>query len=146
MTAPPDAEGKRSVPEWIGKTPDAKVPPHVRARIFEREHGRCWLSGRKIMPGEPWELDHKRALCNGGRHAESNLAPALKDKHAAKTARDVAERAKTDHVKMKHLGIKTGRGFPKHPTLKRGVDGRVVPRLSKIRADFSSDDTPEMIE
>ena len=32
------------------------------------------------MPGDAWDLDHKVALINGGRHAEDNLAPALKDK------------------------------------------------------------------
>jgi hypothetical protein len=32
------------------------------------------------MPGDPWDLDHKLALVNGGRHAEDNLAPALRDK------------------------------------------------------------------
>ena len=41
----------RSVDEWIGKTDDAKVPRHVRARIFAREGGRCHLSGRLIRPG-----------------------------------------------------------------------------------------------
>jgi 5-methylcytosine-specific restriction protein A len=96
----------RSVPEWVGSSPDAKVPPHVRARIFEREGGRCWLSKRKIRPGERWELDHKLALCNGGEHRESNLAPALYDFHKSKTAEDVRMRAKTDRIKRKHLGIK----------------------------------------
>lgn len=93
----------RSVPEWIGSSDDAKVPPRVRVRIFERENGRCWISGRKIMPGEPWDLDHKIALINGGEHRESNLFPALRDKHRAKTAEDVAEKASTYAVKAKHV-------------------------------------------
>jgi 5-methylcytosine-specific restriction protein A len=96
----------RSVDEWIGATPDQKVPAHVRARIFERERGVCWLSKRKIRPGEAWELDHRLALCNGGEHRESNLAPALVNFHKSKTAQDVRTRAKTDRIKRKHLGIK----------------------------------------
>lgn len=111
----------RSVALWVGSTDDAKVPPRVRLRIFEREGGRCHLSGRKIMPGDEWDLDHKLALCNGGRHAEDNLFPALRDKHREKTAGDVALKAKTDRIRKKHLGIfpksptplKSGRGFPK---------------------------------
>lgn len=93
----------RAVPEWIGSTPDAKVPPRVRLRIFERELGKCHLSGRKIRAGELWDLDHKTALINGGEHRESNLFPALRDKHREKTAEDVAEKAKVYAVKSKHL-------------------------------------------
>lgn len=93
----------RSVPEWIGKTPDTKIPDRVKLRIWEREGGRCWLSGRKIMPGEPYDFDHKVALINGGEHRESNLFPALRDKHRAKTAEDVAEKAKTYAVRSKHV-------------------------------------------
>ena len=69
----------RELPLWVGATDDAKVPPRVRLRVFEAHGGRCWLSGRKIMPGDKWELDHKVALINGGRHAEDNLAPALSE-------------------------------------------------------------------
>ena len=100
----------RSVPEWIGSTPNAKVPPRVRLRIWEREGGRCYLSGRKIMPGDAWDLDHRQALCNGGRHEEMNLFPALREKHREKTVEDVKAKAKTDRTRKKHLGI-----FPRSP-------------------------------
>lgn len=93
----------RTLPEWIGSTPDAKVPPRVRVRIFDREDGKCWISGRKIRPGDLWDLDHKVALINGGEHRESNLFPALRDKHREKTREDVAEKAKTAAVRQKHI-------------------------------------------
>src|SRR5690348_6861813 len=96
----------RAVEEWIGSSPDAKVPDRVRLRIFDREDGRCWISGRKIRPGDLWDLDHKIALINGGEHRESNLFPALRDKHREKTRADVAEKAKTAAVRKKHLGIR----------------------------------------
>lgn len=119
----------RSVPLWVGKTDDERIPPRVRARVFEREQGRCWISGRKIMAGEPWDVDHKIPLCAGGRHAEENLAPALRDKHREKTAEDVAEKSYVARVRSKFLGIRAkGRGFPKHPTKYRGVDGVVRER------------------
>lgn len=101
----------RSVPNWVGATDDAKVPDRVKLRIFEREGGRCWLTGRKINPGDAWDLDHKIALCNGGTHSEDNLAPALREEHRKKTAEDVRMRAKADRVRKKHLGIHR----PKYP-------------------------------
>jgi 5-methylcytosine-specific restriction protein A len=104
----------RAVDEWIGKTDNAKVPPRVRVRIFEREHGRCHISGRKIMPGDLWDLDHGIALINGGEHRESNLFPALRDKHREKTRADVAEKAKTAAVKAKHI-------LPRPPSKMRGA-------------------------
>ncbi len=96
----------RSTEEWFGKTDDARVPPHVRLRVYLRAEGICHLSGRKIAVGEPWDLDHVVALCNGGEHRESNLAPALRDKHREKTRLDVAEKSKTYAKRSAHLGIK----------------------------------------
>lgn len=99
----------RSVEEWVGKTDDTPVPPRVRLRVFEREHGVCYLSGRKIMPGEQWELEHVVALCNGGEHRESNMAPALVKPHKQKTAADRRTKAKNDRVRRKHIGIRKPR-------------------------------------
>lgn len=102
----------RSVPEWIGKTPDSKVPPHVRMRIFLAHDGRCYLTGRKIRPGEYWELEHKKALCNGGEHRESNMAPALYAPHKVKSAEDVKERAKVDRLRKFNMGIRKPSRMP----------------------------------
>lgn len=103
----------REVPEWIGSSPDAKVPPRVKIRVFEKFHGRCYLSGRKILAGEAWELEHIIALCNGGEHRESNFAPALGEPHKVKTKADVAEKSKVARVRKKHLGLmKSKRTIP----------------------------------
>lgn len=121
----------RSVEEWVGSSPDAAVPPRVRLRVFERHGGICHLSGRKIAAGEPWDLDHIVALCNGGEHREFNLAPALRDKHREKTAQDVKERAKVDRLRKKFLGFKKpGRPMPgsRASNFKRRMDGTVVRR------------------
>ena len=101
----------RSVDEWIGKTDNTMPPPRVRLRIFDAHQGMCHISQRKIRAGELWDLDHVIALCNGGENRESNLAPALKDKHREKTADDVKQRAKDDRVRAKHNGTFT----PKYP-------------------------------
>lgn len=105
----------RSVSEWTGKSDDARVPPRVRLRIFERHGGICHLSGVKITPGMAWDLDHIVALVNGGKHVESNLAPALKAPHKAKTARDVAEKSAIARVRKKALGIKAVKPEIKSP-------------------------------
>lgn len=96
----------REVPEWIGKTDDSQIPPRVRLRVFDRCSGVCHLSGRKIRPGESWQLDHMVALVNGGEHRESNLVPVLTDPHKAKTKIDVAEKSQIYHKRLKAVGIK----------------------------------------
>ena len=118
----------RAVPEWIGASPDAKVPPRVRARVFLAHEGKCHLSGRIIRPGDRWELDHVRALINGGEHRESNLAPALVAAHRAKTADDVKVKAKVARMRAKHLGVWPrskakiqSRGFDKSRTTTGGA-------------------------
>lgn len=95
----------RSTEEWIGKTDDAKVPPRVRLRVFERHNGICHLSGVKIQPGDKWELEHIKALILGGEHRESNMAPALVEPHKQKTKQEKAIKSKIAKVRKKHLGI-----------------------------------------
>ena len=94
----------RAVDEWIGKTPNTPIPPRVKVRIWERENGICYLSGRKILAGEPYQFEHVQALINGGENRESNIRLALKDKHKEKTKADVAEKAKVAAVAKKHIG------------------------------------------
>lgn len=109
MTAPMIETEGRSVPEWIGKSPDSVPPPRVRLRIFNRHGGRCYLSERLIRPGDKWDAEHIVALTNGGENRERNMAPALKAPHKEKTARDLKLKAKTDRLRKKHLGIKKPR-------------------------------------
>ena len=96
--------GGRDIPEWIGAKPDTHVPLHVRDRIFARAKGRCHISGRKIMPGERWEVEHIKPLSMGGEHREANLAPALAFEHRAKTAEEATDRAKADRMRRKANG------------------------------------------
>jgi 5-methylcytosine-specific restriction protein A len=98
----------RSLPEWIGKHDDQKVPPRVQQRIFDREKGICHISGRPIDPvRDQWDLDHKLALICGGEHRESNLFPALREHHKRKTAAEMKVKSKIARVRKKHLGIKS---------------------------------------
>jgi len=49
----------RATEEWIGKHDNAAIPPRVRLRVFGKFGGVCQLSGRKILAGEAWDLDHR---------------------------------------------------------------------------------------
>lgn len=122
----------RSVPEWIGKTPDSKVPASVRARVFLSAEGICHISKRKIRPGEAWEVEHIRPLhlARPGENLnrESNMAPALVQPHREKTAREMAAKGKADRIRNRHLGITKPKGSLSHPTLVRGFDGKVRSR------------------
>lgn len=127
----------RSVEEWIGSSPDAKVPPRVRLRIFEREQGRCHLSGRKIRPGDQWDLDHRIALVNGGEHRESNLFLALRDKHREKTREDVAEKSKVASIRNKHLGITAPKRKLQGPGFRKSAPQRTASTPIQRKADRS---------
>lgn len=102
----------RSVREWVGRTDDSMPPPTVRLRIFRAHDGRCHLSGKKIMPGDKWHLDHIKELWEGGENRESNMAPALEDPHRDKSAAALSRKAKADAVAKKHLGIAPKKGRP----------------------------------
>lgn len=126
---------RRSVPEWKGKTPDAKIPPRVRLRVFEAFGGVCQETGRKIQPGDDWDCDHIVALVNGGEHCESNLRPVLRAAHREKTKEDVKLKAKVDRVRKKHVGIDQKPVYAKIPgskgtRFKRALDGRVIDRAT----------------
>jgi 5-methylcytosine-specific restriction endonuclease McrA len=121
----------RSVPEWIGANPDTPVPARVKVRVFARHNGICHISGRKIGPADLWDADHVIAIINGGENRESNLAPALRDKHREKTAEDVAEKSAIYRKRAKHLGLKPkGRIMDgsKNSPWKHKMSGEVVRR------------------
>lgn len=110
----------RALPEWIGKTDDTAIPPRVRLRVWDREHGRCHRCARKIPVGDAWIIEHRIALINGGRNAEDNLCLTCSWCKPLKDAEDVAEKAETYRVRSKHVLPRErsrlqGRGFPKAP-------------------------------
>jgi 5-methylcytosine-specific restriction enzyme A len=123
----------RSVEEWIGKTDDSPIPRRVRARVFDKYDGRCYLSGRKIMVGDKWEAEHILALSLGGEHRESNLAPALVGAHKIKTKSDRRIKAKNDRVRKRHIGIRKPSKFAcsRNSKWKKKIDGSVVLREAR---------------
>ncbi len=100
-----DPFGGRDIEEWIGSSPNAKVPDRIRDRVFFRAGGKCHISGRKIVvPRDRWQLEHVKPLSMGGEHRESNFAPALVDAHKEKTAAEAGNRAKADRIRRKANG------------------------------------------
>jgi hypothetical protein len=112
----------RKTLEWIAKHDDQAIPRYVRARIFETHNGICHISGRKIMPGDAWDCEHKLALCLGGEHRENNIAPALVAPHRIKTKGDRHQKKKNDRVRRRHIGIRK----PRTITRWRKFNGEIV--------------------
>ena len=100
----------RSVPEWIGRNDDAKIPDRVRQRIFDKAQGVCHWCKLPIKTGESWQADHVTALINGGEHREANLAPIHRHCHVAKSGQDVATKAKIAKIRARHTGVKQPAG------------------------------------
>jgi 5-methylcytosine-specific restriction endonuclease McrA len=117
----------RSVPEWIAKSDDAKIPDRVKVRILERENFTCHLTGVRIDPlRDEYDFDHKVPLILGGEHRERNLFPAFRDAHRKKTAIEVGIKSKIAKVRKKHLGITKPKSSLSAGPYKRKMNGDVV--------------------
>jgi 5-methylcytosine-specific restriction endonuclease McrA len=113
----------RTPPEWIGRTADTPIPDHVKLRIWDRERGICYLTGRKLRAGE-YDFEHVIALANwtgeGHGNRESNIRLAYRPAHREKTKQDRKAKTDSDRVRKKHVGIRPpskmrSRGFDKAP-------------------------------
>lgn len=115
----------RTVDEWIGKTDDTQVPPHVRLRVFRTHGGICGICTTKIR-AKRWVCDHRHALINGGENRERNLWPIHEAcDRSIKTPADVGERKINDRIASKHLGIKKRKGRPMPGSRDSGVKMKI---------------------
>jgi len=135
----------RSVPEWIGRTDDSRIPDSVRDRIMQADN-RCHLCSVPIKPTDRHEFDHVIALINGGLNRESNIRPAHYLCHKIKTALDVKEKAKVAAVRKKHTGITRPKqkiqsgGFPKSYKPAREEKMKLPPRRMFASAVIDGED------
>ena len=122
----------RSIPEWIGKTDDSAIPPRVKLRIFQQFGGQCFKCTNMIVGKLLPAYDHIIPLIMGGANAEDNIQLLCTECHKVKTAVDVADKAESYRVRLKHVGIKRRKGSPmagsKASGFKRRMDGTVVKR------------------
>jgi 5-methylcytosine-specific restriction endonuclease McrA len=130
----------RSVPEWIGRNDDEKVPLRVRLRVYDRGNGHCPRCTRKLYYGR-WQIDHIRSLESGGQHREANLEAICVGCHHRKTGAEAAARAQSRRAHANDIGATRKRtGF----TGWRRFDGTPVYASSKwgkwIRQGGGSDD------
>lgn len=61
------------------------MTPMLRARVWDRDGGRCQYCGRALHPGA-WTLDHKQPLARGGETTLENLVAACEPCNMAKGA------------------------------------------------------------
>lgn len=87
-------------------TPRKSLSRTVRVRVFERAGGICHLCRGKISAADKWDVDHILPLALGGPDDESNLAPAHKVCHVAKSRVDVGRIRKADRQRAKFIGVK----------------------------------------
>jgi 5-methylcytosine-specific restriction protein A len=121
----------RALEEWVGKTPDTKIPDRIKDRVWDDCGSRCHRCTR-LHRGEPgWIIEHLKALINGGENRQSNLCLSCPWCKTEKDAEDVAEKSASYAVRKKHRGI----AQPKRPMpgskasgLRKRMDGTVERR------------------
>jgi 5-methylcytosine-specific restriction protein A len=108
-----------------------RISTTERLAIFMGAHGVCHLCARPIDPvREKWEIEHRLPLELGGEETKGspNLQPAHASCHKTKSSVDAWALAKARRREARHLGAMKPRSRLGHPTLKRKIDGSVVPR------------------
>lgn len=80
-----------------------------RARAFANADGKCQDCGRKIRPGQDWDLDHRLALENGGTNDIENMQVLCEFCHTRKTGEDHATAGHSRRVYTKHVVPKSKR-------------------------------------
>jgi len=119
----------RTLPEWIGKTPDTKVPKRVRQRVYDAHNGTCHICELPIKTAETWHLDHLLALIMGGENREKNLAPAHAHCNLKKANDEKAAKAKVAKIKGRHTGATRPKGQ---------LQGRGFSNLAKAKSKLKS--------
>jgi hypothetical protein len=81
-----------------------------RAAIFSAHDGICHLCGGKIGVADAWDVEHVIALEISRDDSNSNLRPAHRTCHKAKTKDDAKVIAKCRRVSQKHTGARKKKG------------------------------------
>jgi 5-methylcytosine-specific restriction protein A len=108
-----------------------RMSPTRRTRIFDAAGGVCHICSQPIQPGELWDADHLIPYELTRDDSDENLRPAHARCHRgadSKTSADAKVIAKAKRVRSKHIGAHKPTSRLTHPTLKRKVNGTVVPR------------------
>lgn len=111
----------RELKEWIGKTADTAIPPRIKLRVKSRANDCCENCGLRVRYGG--QIDHTKAIINGGENRESNLRFLCRNCHGRKTADDVAEKSRAAKTQIHLAGFKRPcrKWPPKTPNGKTGM-------------------------
>ncbi len=94
-----------------------------RVRIFLEASGICHICHTFIdATKHPWHVEHVTPLWLGGADDESNMRPAHIDCHASKSADEAPQRAKSNRIRARRIGIKKPRSIRQW----RRFDGSIV--------------------
>ncbi len=111
--------------------PRREFPAKTKVAAFARCGGKCDGCGAHLMPGRI-EYDHIVPDALGGEPDLDNCAVLCRACHSApggKTAGDISAIARVKRLKAKHIGAAPKSRRPlSHPTLRRKMNGEVVPR------------------
>lgn len=118
----------RSVPEWIGKDDDERIPPRVKLRIFERYNQRCCNCELLIVGRLLPNYDHVIPLINGGSNRESNIQLLCSECHKDKTKGDIRDKSNIYNKRIRRLKLRKKRPIPgsKGSGFRRKMDGTVI--------------------
>ena len=96
------------------------ITNNQRARIFLDAEGICHICGLPIHAarGDRWDVEHRKPLWLGGEDTMENMAPAHIHCHRGKTAEEAPERAKSNRVRNKNLGIRNRAGLFKSGSIR----------------------------
>lgn len=107
-----------------------KLSPTARAIVFRDNGGVCYLCGRKVAPGEDWQVEHPLAVALNGPQDLASLKVVHVDCHKPKTAEDIRRIRKADRNAKRAAGIKKRSRMPgsKDSRWRKKVNGEVVAR------------------
>jgi 5-methylcytosine-specific restriction endonuclease McrA len=105
-----------------------RISTTERVEIYHAADGRCYLCGGALW-GTKYDIEHVIPLALGGDEARGspNLQPAHVSCHRTKSSTDAWNLAKAKRCEAKHIGAKPPSRLS-HPTLRRRLDGTVVPK------------------
>lgn len=109
--------------------PRKRITKKMRALVFEKDHGLCYLCGGKVEASERWDLEHEIALDLGGKDEMSNYRVAHVQCHKVKSKADAKLIAKGRRIRRNldpETRRKSKRPIPKPstPWPKRKMQGR----------------------
>lgn len=83
----------------ITPTPRRKMTRQRAAKIFLREQGRCYICNKRLRIGvDGYQIEHPDPLCLGGSDDDADLRVICTECHKAKSAQDIAAKAKRDRI------------------------------------------------